>query len=139
MMIKSARSFAAASWIAAGQYPAMADVSDRNTIEIDALQESSHLFTTSPARCFGVSGRIVIPAGCRHHHRAEISHVKHDNARANLFCEPNRKLKTRQGTVGEVHGNQNPTNKPLAPAAHEVDEVLSNSFTDGDALGGQLH
>ena len=56
-----------------------------NTIEIDALQESSHLFTTSPARCFGVSERIVIPAGCRHHHRAEVSHVKHDNARTNLF------------------------------------------------------
>ena len=87
---------------------------DRNTIEIDALQESSHLFTTSPARCFGVSGRIVIPAGCRHHHRAEVSHVKHDNARANLLCEPDRKFYTRQGTIREVHRNQNRTNESLA-------------------------
>ncbi len=102
MMIKSARSFATASWIAVGQYPATADV------------WTGHLFTTSPARCFGVSARIVIPSGCRHHHRAEISHVKHDNARANLLCEPDRKFYTRQGTIREVHWNQNRTNKSLA-------------------------
>jgi hypothetical protein len=87
-----------------------------HTIEIDVLQESLHLSTTSPARCFSISGRIEIAASRCHHHWAEVSYVEHDNARANLLCESNRKLKTRQGTVGEVHRNQNPTNKALAPA-----------------------
>ena len=139
MMIKSARSFATASWIAVGQYPATADVSDRNTIEIDALQESSHLFTTSPARCFSVSGRIVIPAGCRHHHRAEISHVKHDNARANLFANRTANLRPAREQSEKSTGTRIVRMSRWPARVREVDEVLSRSFTDVDESGGRLH
>lgn len=52
--------------------------SDWHTIEIDALQESLHLLTTSAPRCFDIDTRIVISAARRHHHRAEVSYVKHD-------------------------------------------------------------
>ena len=51
---------ATASWIAVGQYPATADVRTGTPSKWTG-QESSHLFTASPARCFGVSGRIVFP------------------------------------------------------------------------------
>jgi hypothetical protein len=65
---------------------------DAHIIEINVLQESFHLFSTPATRCFSITGRIEIAASRCHHHWAEVSHVKHENARANPFCEPNRKL-----------------------------------------------
>ena len=64
---------------------------DRNAIEIDASQESLDLIATSVPRCFGISRRVVLAAGARHHDRAKISDVDDDNARTNLLREPNRK------------------------------------------------
>jgi hypothetical protein len=63
---------------------------DRNAIEINALQETFHLITTSAAGCFDIGRRIVIAAARGHHNRAKISDVDDDNARTNLLREPNR-------------------------------------------------
>jgi hypothetical protein len=63
---------------------------DWNTIEIDALQESSHLIATAAPRRVDVSRRIVRAAARCHHNRAKVSDVQDDNASTNLFGESNR-------------------------------------------------
>jgi hypothetical protein len=75
---------------------------DRDTVEIDAAQETFHLVTTLMLRCFDISPRTIVAARGGHHHRAEVGDMHDNDAGAEVSGELNRVRQTCQRTIREV-------------------------------------
>jgi hypothetical protein len=98
---------------------------DRDTVEIDAAQETFHLVTTLVLRCFDTSPRTIVAVRCGHHHRAEVGDMHDNDAGADVPGELNRVRQTCYRTIREINRHQYSPNERVKPAAGRHTEAMS--------------